>query len=271
MSTEAITGQDRIEGAWVAPRNLWQDAPNSIHNDQVARRIGMRGGTIPGTVHLNHFRPILERLAGDRWLRRGGVSMYYTFATTDGEEVRAIVAAPAALAADADVQLDAWVENREGRTVAKGTVGVGAPAATPYVRGLSLEDREAGEVRILKGLSVGMATPARADYRLKAGGDQKGEVRDFAAMHRALRAFPEGVTTAPAVGFFGATEIVLHAGPLRLDTPYRKSGRVAAFGATPKTEYAWIDSWLHGADGALIAEMRHMTRWMKASSGLWGE
>lgn len=270
MSTETAAAGARIEGAWVAPRNLWQDAPNSIHNDAVARRIGMRGGTIPGTVHLTHFRPILERLAGDRWLRRGGISMYYTFATTDGEEVRAIVAAPPDLAADADVQLDAWVENRDGRTVAKGTVGVGAPAATPYVRGLSLEDRESGEVRILKGLSVGMATPARADYRITKGGED-GLVRDFAEMHRALSAFPEGVTTAPAVGFFGATEIVLHAGPLRLDAPYRKSGRVAAFGATPKTEYAWIDSWLHGADGALIAEMRHMTRWMKASSGLWRE
>jgi hypothetical protein len=267
MSTETIEG--RIEGAWVAPRNLWQDAPNSIHNDAVARRIGMRGGTIPGTVHLTHFRPILERLAGDRWLRRGSISLYYTFATTDGEEVRAIVAAPADLTDAHDLHFDAWVEDREGRTVAKGTIAIGAPDATSYIRGLPLDERDGGEVRILRGMTAGMATPARDDYRIKTGED--GEVCDFAQMHRALSTFPEEVKTAPAVGFFGATEIVLHAGPLRVDTRYRKSGKVAAFGATPKTEYAWIDSWLHGEDGTLIAETRHMTRWMKSSSPLWAE
>lgn len=257
--------ENRIEGEWAAPRNLWQDAPNSIHNDAVARRIGMRGGTIPGTVHLTHFRPLLERLFGDRWLQRGSISLYYTFATTDGEEVRAIVSAPPADAGD-DVQLQALVEDRDGRTVAKGTVAVGAPAAIPYVRGLPLGEPD--EARILKGVSAGAATPERPDYRVLKGGEA-GEVRDFAEMYRALAAFPEGVNTAPAVGFFGATEIVLHAGPIRLDTPYRKSGRVAAVGATPKTEYLWIDSALHGADGTLVAEMRHMTRWMKASSPLW--
>lgn len=264
LAEDAIHGA-RIEGEWRTPRNLWQDAPNSIHNDAVAQRIGMRGGTIPGTVHLTHFRPLLERLFGDRWLQRGSISLYYTYATTDGEEVRALLSAPPAGAGD-DIQLRALVENHDGRTVAKGTLAVGAPAAVPYVRSLPLG--EGGEVRILKGVSAGMATPERADYQIMKGGEA-GEVRDFAEMYRALAAFPADVTTAPAVGFFGATEIVLHAGPIRLATPYRKSGRVAAVGSTPKTEYAWIDSWLHGEDGTLIAEMRHMTRWMKASSPLW--
>jgi len=268
--TRQTVAAERIEGVWAAPRNVWQDAPNSIHNDAVAQRIGMRGGTIPGTVHLTHFRPILEQLFGDRWLSRGSMSMYYTFATTDGEEVRAIVAVPPDSSAERarDVQLDAWVENREGRTVCKGTIAVGDPATVPYVRSLPLDEREGGEVRILKGISVGMPTPARDDYRIMKGGEA-GEVRDFAQMHRALSAFPESVTTAPAVGFFGATEIVLHAGPLRIETPYRKRGQVAAFGATPKTEYAWIDTWLHDSDGRLVAEMRHMTRWMKVSSPFW--
>jgi hypothetical protein len=257
---------DRLVGEWQKPVNLWQGAENSIHTDSVARSVGMRGGTIPGTVHLTHFPPLLTQLFGDLWLKQGSISMYYTYATTDGEPVRAFVKRPPADAAD--VQLDAWVENEEGRVVCKGTVAVGQPQAVPYVRSLPLNESPPAEVRILKGIEVGMPTPSRDDYRVMTGGVD-GEIRDFQLMYRALSAFPESIKTAPAVGFFGATEIVLHAGPLREDTPYRKTGRVAGFGASPKTEFAWIDSWLHDQDGRLIAEMRHMTRWMKVSSPLW--
>ena len=256
-----------IYGDWRQPVNLWQGAENSIHTDSVARRVGMRGGTIPGTVHLTHFQPILTELFGSRWLERGSISIYYTFATTDGEDVRAIVerSAPGAT----DVQLQARVENKEGRVVCKGTVSAGSPTAPSYIRSQPLDDDRGGEMRILSGMSVGMPTPRRDDYRITKGADEDGVVRDFQLMYRALSTFPEEIKTAPAVGFFGATEMVLHAGPLRRDTSYRKTGRVAAFGASPKTEYAWIDSWLHDQEGRPIAEMRHMTRWMKVSSPLW--
>lgn len=228
----------------------------------------MRGGTIPGAVHLTHFPALLTQLFGDRWLKQGSISMYYTFATTDGEPVRAMVKAPPAGATD--VQLDAWVENEEGRTVCKGTVAVGRPDAAPYLRSQPLTEPDSGELRILKGIKVGMATPARDDYRITKGGEN-GEIRDFQLMYRALSGFPEEIKTAPAVGFFGGTEIIVHDGPLRTDVAYRKTGKVAGFGSSPKTEFAWLDSWLHDQDGKLIAEMRHMTRWMKVSSPLWAQ
>ena len=47
------------------------------------------------------------------------------------------------------------------------------------------------------------------------------------------------------------------------------TGRVIGVGQSAKTEFAWYDSELHDSDGRLIAEMRHMTRWMKISSPLW--
>ena len=40
-------------------------------------------------------------------------------------------------------------------------------------------------------------------------------------------------------------------------------------GASPKTEFAWFDSELSDETGRVVAEMRHMTRWMKASSPRW--
>lgn len=262
----AAQSEQRIIGAWQKPVNRWQGAENSIHTDSVARKVGMRGGTIPGTVHLSHFVPILDELFGQRWLKTGSISMYYTYATTDGEDVRAIVKSPPTNAKD--VQLDAWVETPEGRVVCKGTVAVGKPGAVSYVRSLPLENAAPGSVRILKGMTPGMEIPPRDGYIVKEGG-QNGILHDPQFMYRALAVFPPDVVTAPAVGFFGATEIALRDGPIRMETKYRKSGRVVAVGESPKTEFAWFDSFLHDESGNLIAEMRHMTRWMKVSSPLW--
>jgi hypothetical protein len=258
---------DRIIGQWQQPMNLWQGAENSIHTDAVARRVGMRGGTIPGTVHLSHFAPILDELFGGRWLSMGSISMYYTYATTDREDVRAVVKVPSAEIDD--VQLDAWVETPEGRVVCRGTIAGGRTDAVPYVRALPLENATADSVRILAAMTPGMDITAR-DYFVKEGGDN-GIVRDPQFMYRALAVFPPNVVTAPAVGFFGATEITLHSGPIRTDTKYLKSGKVVCVGESPKTEFAWFDSFLHDEDHRLIAEMRHMTRWMKVSSPLWAE
>ena len=49
----------------------------------------MRGGTIQGTIQLSMFAPLVQKLFGDRWFEQGTLSMYYTFATVDKEEVRA--------------------------------------------------------------------------------------------------------------------------------------------------------------------------------------
>ena len=97
-------------------------------------------GTIPGTVHLTHFRPVLDEPFGNRWCETGSISMYYTFATLNGEEVLAVVDGSRSL--DRDVQFEAWVENRESKVICKGTVAVGKPAgAVPYVLSLPIERR----------------------------------------------------------------------------------------------------------------------------------
>lgn len=266
MSDNPQALEERIEGDWQQPVNRWQGAPGSIHTDSVAKSVGMRGGTIPGTVHLTHFPALLTDLFGERWLESGSISMFYTYATTDGEDVRAVVSPPPVGETD-NVQLKALVETPDGRIVTQGTVAVGKPDAVPYIRSLPLKDAPEDEIRILSAMKSGSDIPGRDDYIIKGEPDQ--EIRDPQLMYRALAVFPKDVDTSPAVGFFGATEVILHAGPIRTGVPYRKSGKVACVGASSKTEFAWFDSWLHDQDGQLIAEMRHMTRWMKVSSPLW--
>jgi hypothetical protein len=95
-------------------------------------------------------------------------------------------------------------------------------------------------------------------------------VREPQSMYGALmNNFLRGQIAQPAVGFFGAAEIQLRHGPIRTHTAYVKTGRVVCVGASDKTEFVWVDSELTDTGGRLIAEMRHLTRWMKASSPLW--
>lgn len=265
MLTEPAKLEGHIYGEWQRPQNQWQNLPNSIHNDAVAAQVGMRGGTIPGSSHLRHFRPILTELFGERWLGQSTISMFYTFATVDGEEVRAVVKAPKD--ASGDVMTDAWVETREGKVVAKGTLGVGKPTGTAYVRAQPLEQSAAGSNRILSRMAVGAEFPTEATYTIKDG--ENGLVTDPTEMFRALRVVFPDLLNQPVVGFFGASEIVLHGGPLRCGVPYRKTGKVICTGNSAKTEFAWFDSFLHDQSGKLIAEMRHLNRWMKVSSPLW--
>jgi hypothetical protein len=267
MAADAATAEPRL-GAWVQPVNHWQGGENSIHNDAVARSVGMRGGTIPGTVHLNHFRALLDELFGDRWLINGAVSMYYTFATSHLEDVRAVIKAPPGRCWDENAVFPAWVETPDGKTVCKGTVSIGSPPTPNYIRSLPMDEAAPGANRIAAAVKAGTELKRIENFVFEHGED--GIVHDPQSMYGALMSnFLRGQITQPAVGFFGATEIQLRHGPIRANTPYVKTGRVACVGVTDKTEFVWVDSELTDAGGRLIAEMRHLTRWMKASSPLW--
>lgn len=94
MADDMVVKDGKLYGGWRQPVNIWMDVPGSIHNDAVAQGVGMRGGTIPGTVHLNLFGPLLVELWGKRWWEKGSISIYYTYATTHREDVRAIIVVP---------------------------------------------------------------------------------------------------------------------------------------------------------------------------------
>lgn len=267
----AVTAENgKLYSGWQQPVNRWAQAENSIHNDAVAKEIGMRGGTIPGTVHLNHFVPVIMDRWGRRWYEHGSISMFYTFATTDREDVRAVMNEPAA---GDNVKVDAWVENPEGQTVAKGSLSIGDPAEVNYVRSLDLENAARDELRILAGLSVGDECPS-ADDAMVDNGDGDGEYKGIliypATMYGLLNVGFPREKIRRAVGFFGATEINLKNGPIQLNKKYRRTGEIVCVGASPKTEFAWVDSRIEDPEsGVVVAEMRHMTRWMKVSSRLW--
>ncbi|HZT65522.1 MAG TPA: hypothetical protein VFA11_07015 [Acidimicrobiales bacterium] len=75
-------------------RNVATDSENRIHDDDVARRHGFRGGLVPGvTVYGYMTRPVVE-LLGRPWLERGTVAARFVQPVYDGEEI-AVTATPA--------------------------------------------------------------------------------------------------------------------------------------------------------------------------------
>src|SRR5690606_33158359 len=143
-------------GPYRAPVNLAQGARGSIHNDEVAQRLGFRGGTVAGSVHMEQFPPILMRAFGERWFETGGLACYFRNATVDGESVRPIVEVPASDAPDQQIRV--WSEREDGLQVLEGTASIGTPGEPSMLRERLSNVPVRGETRILAHVEPGDVT-----------------------------------------------------------------------------------------------------------------
>lgn len=284
MSDDIATKDGYIYGGWRRPVNIAANVRASIHDDETAQKLGMRGGTVAGSIHLEQFPPVLLKAFGPPWFECGSLSVYYTYATRDREEVRAVVGIPPEGAKDA--QVEAWMETTDGHTVCKGTASVGRPKQPTSLRALESENAGEGELRILSGLKAGdrfpsrdaVITPEEVSERLKViteplewyegNSPWGGAIATPTLMFNAMRV--DFHLPIQAVSFQGATELRNVTGPVKVGVPYRAGGEVICAGATPKTEYFWFDAYLEERETSRrIAEMRMMRRFMKASSPLY--
>jgi len=286
MSEDIVIKEGYMYGGWRRAVNAAIHSKGSIHEDAMAQKLGMRGGAVVGIVHLNLFPPLFLKTFGQQWFEKGSLSIYYTFALLDGEQVRGVIGIPPE--GLNDVQVEAWAEDTDGHTVGKGTASVGEPKEPPYLQTTELKNAEPGELRILAGLKSGDELPSRdvlitqetVDRALETitdtldwyRGDSPwgGAIIPPSVMYSAMQLAPGG--TGQAVGFFGATELRNVNGPIKVGVQYQASGKLVCVGASTKTEFFWYDSCLDEKEsGKRVAEMRHMTRLMKASSPLYEE
>ena len=133
--------------------NSARSVAGSIHNDATAAKLGFRGCTVAGSVHMEFMPPLLLRAFGPRWLEQGSLSLYLLNATTDREAVRGFVREPPPGARDA--QVETWIEREDGLRVAEGTAAVGAPKEPSALRVRDLKQHAAGELRLLAALHPG--------------------------------------------------------------------------------------------------------------------
>jgi len=284
-----MTQIERQQGVWAGPMrepvNRSRSVAGSIHDDATASKLGFRGGTVAGSIHMEMFPPLLIEAFGPRWFEQGTLSLYFVNATTDREAVRAFLREPPPGARDA--QIDVWIERDDGMRVAEGTASVGAPAEKTALQARELERFAPGELRMLGDLAPGdplgtyevCVTRETQDARRALitepldwyWGDSPwgGSVLTPAtAVGMLYREAIAGLRhrTGGAVGLFGAIELRNVHGPLQIDTPYRLTGQVLATGQSPKTEYLWFETGADDAEGRRVAEMRMLLRFMKASS-----
>jgi hypothetical protein len=275
-----------LVGPFRRPRNLEQADPRSINNDEQARKLGFRGGTIAGSFHMEQFPPTMLRAFGERWFERGGLSCYFRNATMDNEAVRTLAQIPADGASDA--QINVWMERDDGMQVLEGTASIGAPSEPSMLRRKMAEPREAGELRILAQHTAGdEIRPTTARLRtvdVAARLEVCTEPLDWytgASPWGGPIANPSGIVhlmyhhmpiaaVGRIVGLFGAIEINHLDGPLFVDRDYDIRGNILALGTSPKSEYVWYETIAsEPAAGRDVASMIMMLRFMKASSPLW--
>jgi len=131
-------------------------------------------------------------------------------------------------------QLDAWVENKDGRVVCKGSLGIGSGPEPSYIRNLPLGDAHPEELRILSGLK-NLVNLDPVEFLVE--GDEE-ILSPSTIYHQLMMPFPKDSIAQPAVGFFGGTDIALHRGPIKGGMSYRKTAQIRSLGASPKTEFA---------------------------------
>ncbi len=306
-STEITERDGVLVGPLREPRNLAANEAGSIHEDSQAQKLGFRGGTVAGSIHMEQFPPLLVHAFGPHWFETGSLSTYFRNATMDREPVRAFVelpfdlnlggagiGPPTALGGVAiepqpveDAQVNVWMERDDGTLVLEGTASVGQPRDPSMLRAKLAEPREPGEQRILGHLSPGdvgepvavRLTLQEAKPRLDAitepldwytGDSPWGGpiVEPGLLVHMMVQVQRRIALPTDAVGLYGAIEVRHLAGPVFMDHDYEVSGHIHAIGQTPKTEYLWYETIMRDG-GTDVASMLMMLRFMKASSPLW--
>ena len=126
-----------IHGPLRTSRNMSRDAKGSIHDDATATKLGFRGGTVAGSIHMELFPPLLLEAFGQRWFERGRSPCTSSTPrpTRTGARLHGQPAAGSQRA-----QVEVWIEREDGMRVAEGTAAVGTPcshrAASPPARPL---------------------------------------------------------------------------------------------------------------------------------------
>jgi len=274
-----------IAGDFRRPHNTASQAKGSIHDDATASKLGFRGGTVAGSLHMDQYVPVLLQAFGPPFLERGNVSLYFRQATVDQEAVRAF-ATPAVGEPRARLRM----ENEAGDLISEGTASaVGADEKTElFARARAQTPAAPGSLRLLSACKVGdeaanvpLRVPVETVTRrlttitetIPAYLEDPAALPPSLAVHL-FRDVEKALWSRiePVVGLFGAIELQFLKGPLRAETDYVGRARILALSESPKTENIWYQAWASDPKtGEDVGWMIMYLRFLKASSPLWKE
>jgi hypothetical protein len=272
-----------LVGPMRIPRNTAAQSRGSIHDDATASKLGFRGGTVAGSLHMDQFAPLAVQLFGDAWWKLGNMSFYFRQATVDQEAVRAF-------AHPGEPHARLWMENEAGALIAEGTGSCRGDDEATAVDNLMKSQTVAapGSLKILSNVKVGdevtgleVTVPREAvehrmetiTERLPEYDGEQGVLPPSMMVHLFRGSAQEKLykTDGPAVGLFGAIELQSIRGPTRCETPYLVRAKVLALSESPKTENVWYRAWAADpASGEDVCSMLMYLRYMKGSSKHYG-
>jgi len=270
----------QIEGDFRAPRNLHSEAKGSIHNDAVASKLGFKGGTVPGSIHMDQFVPMLVEAFGNEWFERGDLSLYFTQATVDNERVRALLQGGLHR-----VRLS--MVNEAGAMICEGTASIARPdLGSELMKRMEMQEPAApGRMRILGDIRIGdehrdlevRITREGLERCLETITEPMPQYRDDLILPPSQIIHLAHMTRAaamekqkPAVGLFGALEVRQLNGPLRAETDYHARTKILKFTESPRTENVWYEVTFEDRAAKQDAgSMLYCLRFMKGSSPLW--
>lgn len=255
----------------------------SIHDDEMAEKLGFRAGPIEGPTHFSLFPPLLEKIWGKAWFEQGCISSHYLNMVVEGEEVRAFAEIPA----DGAKSTRVWAEKADGTPVLEASASIGPGAGPTLLEQRMAALRPPGKLLILEDLHVGMA--GAAEERVRMDPDQHmGNLYPF-SLNQKLAAITENSdwyskaspwgrpiiplemisvlaeysshqakfpVKGPAVGLFADQEIRLIDGPLFVGEEYVLRREIAALAESKRTESYWVRTRIFDASGQKqVAEM----------------
>jgi hypothetical protein len=285
-----LVGQTRI---------ALNQSTSSIHDPEQARKLGFRGSAVGGNVHLDLFAPLFVEAYGPAWFEQGALSLYFNNIVVSGEPVQAVVERPGD--AKSQTRIHARRADDHAFLVCAGTASLGDHTRSE-LNTRELRTCDDGGLRMMKGVRPGKiigpvimqitheGQAAQIEngalnepmdwYRDRSpwGGPIASISSTAALMYRLIageggRHHHDRLSAAigDASGMFGAFEIAYENGPIFLDRPYAVEGKVVGVGESPKTEYVWWDALARDENGLVAARMRHLFRFIKASSPLYPE
>lgn len=272
-------GRTRI-GEFRQPRNAAAEAKGSIHDDATASKLGFKGGTVAGSIHMDQFVPGLIDLYGDRWFETGAMSLYFTQATVDREAVRATVEP------DGD-RARLTMHNEAGAQICEGTASLGRDPRSELARRMETQTpTEPSALRILKTMTLGdehrdipvRIEPEHLAAYLERITEPMAAYRDDEVLppaqlvHMAHMTRKQVLAKAaqPSVGLFGALEVEAIAGPIRAGVDYLARTKTLKFSESPRTENVWYEViFTDKHDGPDLGRVLYLLRLMKGSSPLW--
>ena len=269
-----------LAGEYRTPRNAFQQAPGSIHNDAVASKLGFKGGTVPGSVHMDQFVPMLLQTYGERWFETGDISLYFTQATVDAEQVRAVLT-------PGEGRSRLTMYNEPGALICRGTASVQAPDSLSELSHV-LQQQVAvdpSKLRILGAYKVGdevTGIPIRLEVEKLQ--DSLKRITEPHALYTERNVLPPSHMVSlshqvrprvlekagKSVGLFGALEVRQYRGPLHAGIDYVARTKMLKFSESPKAEAVWYDVVITDPKSGLdVACIQYFLRFMKASSALY--